>query len=431
MPKISVLIPVYNTERYLRQCLDSVVNQTLTDIEIICINDGSRDKSRNIIAEYESRDKRVKVIDKMNSGYGDSLNKGMELSKGEYIAIVESDDFIDSGMLATLYEKASCNNLDIVKSNYYEYRTEGGDILRELATAAPYGEVYAPPTYPDTFTGEIYLWTSLYKKCFIDANDIRFNITPGASYQDVSFTFKALACAERVMSVDEAFYHYRQDNPNSSVKSKEKVYCICDEFDEIERFCNKRPDIWDKMRKIIPYMMFKRYMGTYGRIDKKFKAVFLVRLKHDLEKFSEDDINRDIWSHEDWGVYLHLGEKCVDDYVKEQFSYFLEFAMLSYLENRKIYIYGAGQVGQRVKRWLDRKRLEAECFLVTSGVKSETDDLSVRVYSDMKDAIDEHDCIIIAVSDKLQEEIVTYLLQQRQNNILIMNREMRALLGIP
>ena len=93
-PVLSLLVPIYNVERYLRECLDSAVAQTLEDIEIICINDGSTDNSPAIICEYMQRDARVKMIDKANSGYGDSMNRGLEMARGKYVGILESDDFM-------------------------------------------------------------------------------------------------------------------------------------------------------------------------------------------------------------------------------------------------------------------------------------------------------------------------------------------------
>ena len=96
MPKVSVIIPVYNVEKYLRQCLDSVINQTLKDIEIICVDDGSTDNCPNILDEYAAKDARIKIIHKKNEGYGKAMNVGISHASGEYIGIVEPDDYIDS-----------------------------------------------------------------------------------------------------------------------------------------------------------------------------------------------------------------------------------------------------------------------------------------------------------------------------------------------
>ena len=121
MAKVSVVVPIYNVEQYLRQCLDSVVNQTLKDIEIICVNDGSKDSSLDIIMEYVNKDTRVKVIDKPNSGYGHSMNCGFDMVTGEYIGIVESDDYAELDMFEKLYNCAKENDLDVCKSGFFYY----------------------------------------------------------------------------------------------------------------------------------------------------------------------------------------------------------------------------------------------------------------------------------------------------------------------
>ena len=120
-PKVSLLVPICNVECYLRECLDSAVAQTLKDIEIICINDGSTDSSPDIIREYMERDSRVKMIDKANSGYGDSMNRGLEMARGEYVGILESDDFMFEDSLQKLVAKADAEHADVVKGDFYLY----------------------------------------------------------------------------------------------------------------------------------------------------------------------------------------------------------------------------------------------------------------------------------------------------------------------
>ena len=118
---VSILVPICNVEKYLSKCLDSIEAQTLKEIEVLCINDGSKDSSLDIIKKYASRDKRFKVIDKVNSGYGDSLNIGLKMASGKYIGIVESDDYIEPNMFETLYSVAEEKCADVVKSNFYLY----------------------------------------------------------------------------------------------------------------------------------------------------------------------------------------------------------------------------------------------------------------------------------------------------------------------
>ena len=123
--KVSVIIPVYNAEAYLRQCMDSVVNQTQEELEIICVDDGSTDTSAEILKEYAVKDRRIAIYSKSNAGYGHTINYGLERSKGKYIAIVESDDFIDANGIEKLYACAEENNADYVRSNYYEFSGGG------------------------------------------------------------------------------------------------------------------------------------------------------------------------------------------------------------------------------------------------------------------------------------------------------------------
>ena len=113
MYKLSVIIPVYNVENYLRECLDSITSQTVKDIEIICIDDGSTDNSPKILKEYQKKDSRIKIITKENGGQASARNLGIKKAQGEYIAFIDSDDFIESEMLEKLYTKAKDNNLDI------------------------------------------------------------------------------------------------------------------------------------------------------------------------------------------------------------------------------------------------------------------------------------------------------------------------------
>ena len=131
MPKLSVLVPIYNVEKYLDECLASLTKQTLKDIEIICINDGSTDNSPKILQKYAKKYPNFVVINKQNSGYGDSMNKGLEKATGEYIGIVESDDFIESDAFKKLYELAHETKADIVKANYF-YHSKDGDVLHEV-----------------------------------------------------------------------------------------------------------------------------------------------------------------------------------------------------------------------------------------------------------------------------------------------------------
>lgn len=276
MPKISVLVPVYNVEKYLRECLDSIVNQTLKDIEIICINDGSTDSSAEILIEYQSKDQRIKVINKENSGYGASMNLGLEAAKGEYIGIVESDDFIKNTMFEDLYALASSNDLDMIKSDFNYYLTSKKQSRTAGLIKRKYNKkVISIKDEPILVKMMPSIWSAIYKRDFLNKNKIRFLETPGASYQDTSFAFKTLTSAKRVMFTNKAYLNYRIDNSNSSVKSKGKVFAICDEWNEITRFLNERNDLKEIVNDYKLSTQFNGYKWNLLRIDPSYRKDFI------------------------------------------------------------------------------------------------------------------------------------------------------------
>lgn len=285
-PKVSIVIPIYNVEKYLAECLESVCAQTLREIEIICVNDGSTDSSKSIIEKFMSKDKRVKCVDKKNSGYGNTMNRGFDAATGEYIGIVESDDFMDKRAFEILYNEAKKYDLDLIKSDYYTFYGETGttEYIHTCPDPKHYRKVIGKDKAPEVFEFRMNTWTGLYKKEFIEKNNIRHNETPGASYQDNGFWFQTISLAERLMYIDQAFYHYRQDNPNSSINSKSKIYCMCDEYDFIYDFLDAHPA--EKKKYFVPYFKkrFFNCMTTYHRVSNENKLLFLERFSDDLKK---------------------------------------------------------------------------------------------------------------------------------------------------
>lgn len=434
MCKVSVITPIYNSDKYLRQCLNSLICQTLKDIEFICVNDGSTDSSLQILQEFALRDKRIRIIDKPNSGYGHSMNVGIAAAHGEFIGIVESDDFVEPEMFEELYQIAKKYKAQAVKSNYWEYREEAGDKYRNFMECCPKTEVFSAIDIPSLFCGEIYLWTGIYELNFLREKEIVFNETPGASYQDVSFTFKILALAKRMKTIDKAFYHYRLDNENSSVHSKEKVYCICDEFEEIEKFIAKHNEEWEKLKYIIPNMLYKRYMGTYNRIAKQYKVEFLERMYADLMAYERRGlINEQCWQLSDWEGYCRLKKTFLNSITIEQIGDILLRSFIKKVNSidKKIYIYGAGKVGRAVaKRFIEwGKRPNA--FVVTEHRDGQdiVDDIKVYQLDDLMDK--DSDCIFFtAVKDDDQLVVLENLWSKGYKDTIIMSELLRKALNI-
>lgn len=290
--KVSIVVPVCNVETYLRECLDSIVNQTLKEIEIICVNDGSSDNSLSILEEYAEKDERVKIIDKDNAGYGHTMNIGMDMAKGEYIGIVESDDFVDLHMFEDLYKIAKEKNLDFIKADFNRFVKENGKLkcsYIDIAARAKdcYNKVIDPADDTRVFTLVMQTWSGIYKKDFLSQNGIRHHESPGASYQDNGFWFQTMMFAKRIYFYNKPYYYNRRDNPNSSVYNKAKVYCMNDEYKFIMDIMDKYPDLKEKYKYQYNRKKFLNYVFTYNRLAKEFKWEYLVSFNKELKEANE------------------------------------------------------------------------------------------------------------------------------------------------
>ena len=281
-PAVSVIVPVYNVEKYLRECLDSIVAQTLTDLEILLINDGSTDGSLEILKEYAKKDGRIKVIDKPNEGYGKTMNRGIEMATGEYIGIVESDDWIEPDMYETLYSIAKTHNVEVAKSSFVAFDDETG--LNKRGPKMPkrdMEEVINPRQNPGIFCVMPCIWSAIYRRDFLNNYKIRFLESPGASYQDTSFNFKVWVMAPRIYLTGKTLVHYRK-HTEQSVKSKEKVFCVCDEYEEIERYMASYSVLFEKLKRIFNRIKYGSYIWNFKRLDAENKEAFRKRMQEEL-----------------------------------------------------------------------------------------------------------------------------------------------------
>ncbi|KZX10261.1 glycosyltransferase family 2 protein [Methanobrevibacter filiformis] len=227
-PKVSVIMPIYNSEKYLEECLDSVINQTLKDIEIICVNDGSTDKSLKILEKYSNKDKRIIIINQKNQGAGESRNKGLLIAKGEYLSFLDSDDFFEADMLKSAYEKAKSADSEIVlfKLCTYDDKTKesidnnwwifnsNNIVKKEPFSKYDVEEHFFQLTNPAAHN-------KLFKHDFIINNRIKFlNLK---SSNDVTFTLIAMFKAKKISTINKSFVNYRI-NTNNSITSERGKY---------------------------------------------------------------------------------------------------------------------------------------------------------------------------------------------------------------
>ncbi len=314
MAKVSIIIPVYNVERYLAECMESVVAQTLRDIEIICVNDGSADGSFKILKEYEKRDKRVMLISQENRGYGYAMNRGIMHASGEYIGIVEPDDYIVPDMYQELYQTAKNNELDFVKADFYRFTTEPdgecGLVYNHLSPDPDdYNKVFNPGKCPEALRFIMNTWSGIYRREFLEKYGIRHHETPGASFQDNGFWIQTFVYGERAMIVDKPYYRNRRDNPDSSVNSREKVYCINIEYDYIRGLLIKMPDIWERFKYMYWFKKYHNYMGTLWRIGEEYQREYVVRFSEELRRgMALGEVKREVFSDLAWSHIQGMAE---------------------------------------------------------------------------------------------------------------------------
>ncbi len=220
--KVSIIVPVYNSDQYIKNTIENILNQSLHNIELILINDGSTDNSKHILDEFAIIDSRVKVIHQENKGVSCARNKGISTASGEYIGFVDSDDFIDSDMYETMYNKAISSNSDIVCCGFIEEDATGkvfrtydyplvNSILENKEIKSKFAELLNTKL---EILGGSPMWNKIFKKSFINQHNISIdeNITVG---EDLCFNIKAFYNAHIVSGVDKQFYHYMNVNPNS------------------------------------------------------------------------------------------------------------------------------------------------------------------------------------------------------------------------
>lgn len=285
MVKVSVIVPVYNAEQYLAQCLDSILAQTLKEIEVVCVDDGSVDRSGEILDQYALRDERVKVLHRENRGYGAAMNAGLDASIGAYVGIVESDDCILPEMYQTLYQEADAGKLDVVKSDAcFWYENIG--YQRNIHSAyldSYYDKILEDIDRNTFFDFYMNIWTGIYKREFLTGEGIRFHESSGASYQDNGFWLQTLLYCKRAKWISKAFYLYRQDNELSSVRSRDKVFAMTREYEYVEALLLERKDY-----QHLPYCYYYkllRHKGNFLRIADEHKREFSRQVQRDYIKY--------------------------------------------------------------------------------------------------------------------------------------------------
>lgn len=441
MCKITVLVPVYNMKRYLPQCLDSLMAQTFMDVEFLCLDDGSTDGSAGILEAYAAKDKRFRIVHKPNSGYGASMNLGLRMAHGEYIGVVEADDFAAPEMFATLFAAATASGAEITKSNYYWYDEAHGSRFRELLEGCPYGVLCSAQTVPRLMQTDAYIWSSLYRKDFLRDHGIWFRETPGAAYQDVSFCMKAVVSARRIFLLKEAFIHYRIDNAGASVKRADR--------NVVELFHAEFRSYWDFLRAQAPEVqqagaavasnMWRIYGGACWKnlLDGE-RPAYMVRLRKEYGELEHEGwIKKELWPEDAWNemdcVVHHTGEMALSEQLDRQKPQIIRMGVLANLRNApRVCLCGAGRVAKQMLAALSREGIAVSAFLVSDPLSNPPvlAGIPVRALADAADDCGEA-AVFLAISPKtpfVQQELYLSLAQAGYRNIIVLTDELRRAL---
>lgn len=441
MKNISVLVPVCNVEAYLGQCLDSLISQTFQDFEVICVDDGSTDRSSQILDQYARSDSRIRVIHKENTGYGNSMNVALNHAMGEYIAILESDDFAEKDMLKKLYDMAVKQDADVVKADYYHY-SDGKDVRCNRLEHETREKILRSEDSPKILNLADSIWSCLYRHSFLTEHEIRFHETPGASYQDISFAMQVWLHAQRVYFLDEPLLHYRRDNPGASMNNPAKLFCVFDEYEWIEE---KYKDFWQKHSILEHYFVaskYRDYFNHYNRVGVQYQYALLCRL---VESYRKDKAQGRIYAdaflphvwrrlqemEEDLNQFFHKTSKRLPDERLRRCQIlnediYAEALFKELRKYRKVLLYGAGKIGQGLAREILLRGGHVDGFLVTKRQSLESACMGIPVYEINEAAAQRASAaVVIAVAEGMQFELYQNLKQYEFQNIFRVDAAVR------
>lgn len=269
MAEITVILPSYNVADYIGECLESVVTQTFRDMEILCIDAGSTDGTQETIKEYMRTDGRIRLYLSDQKSFGYQMNLGISMAQSPYVAFVETDDYVLPDMLTTLYGLAKEHDTDIVKADFDNVvRLADGQtwVLREGFGAGGsnyYDKVISLKEHPELYRAEYFYWRGLYKKEFLIRHGLRFQETPGASYQDMGFFYQLYLYAEKVYFTKAAFYQYRRNREESSNYCRDALDKLMQEYRYMEETVKPQTE---EVRRLQPYYLERLFRQVLTRI---------------------------------------------------------------------------------------------------------------------------------------------------------------------
>ena len=336
--KVSVIVPIYNACKHLRPALESILDQTLREIEIICVDDGSTDTSLDMLKIYQKMDNRIRIITETNAGPGHARNNGLRRARGKYVAFLDADDFFEPTMIEKLYTLAEENDLDVAITKYDIYDNRKGKFVANIESK--HGKIYesgavtSKNEYPDyileSTTGAA--WNKLFNKSFILEKGITFT-TESMIFEDVYFTASALAFAERVARIPDILVHHRLYSQQSRVRCFKKYYLqVPGVFLKLKEFLMKG-GMYQPLAKGFLNLSCSRCYHTFNLLKSDAKELFWNMLHdgmneilgwadHDAEDFEKKEIcefsaNVEMYTYEQYMKRLAQGRKLDKERLSE------------------------------------------------------------------------------------------------------------------
>ena len=371
MPKITIIMPSLNVVKYIRPCINSVLRQTMQDIEILAIDAGSTDGTAEILREYALKDRRIHLFHTENKSYGYQVNIGLEQTSGEYIGIVETDDMIAENMYEVLYQTAKADELEYVKCGYTLFvELDNGTWWNQpggicIGNRKMLGKIISPKSMPELAIQDYYLWAGIYHRDFL--KNVRLSETPGAAFQDIGFIYQVLSTADRAMYLDDNFYFYRQTKGNSSYNKNGFQYLLR-EYANVEMLLPQKSEVWRQacyermLRQIVGRFQKMAIGGEYWEDITNALQMLQDKMKQAQsagvfkpEKLSKD--NQIIY----YKLLNNPKEIFEDEYAVIASKLRNLYALLEDVGDRKVVIFGCGSCGKYIHILLETYRKGQTC----------------------------------------------------------------------
>lgn len=369
LPRVSVIMPSLNVAGYIYKAVNSVLSQSLSDIEVICVDAGSDDGTWEMLQALAKQDDRVIIIRSNRRSYGYQVNLGISIARGEYIGVFETDDYISTEMYDDLYSMAARHNCDYVKSEYCTFYTdENGERIylrhRTPEFSAVYGQVINPCQFIPASFADWFVWNGIYKRDFILKNNISFAETPGAAYQDIGFLYQVSVFAARVLYMDNVHYNYCIEREDSSTNKGNSMRFCYQEYTRLVELAEVRGNVANELRSLY-LRMGRSFLFSCERLtdnisdeDRQRYTWFRDKLRQAIRDghIKDDFYPKSIWDK--LQVMLTSIEAAVE--LSQRFKkYVSEMAAGSY----DVIIFGCGNLGHIAYKELSKGGAVVKCFM--------------------------------------------------------------------